>query len=209
MGTIASDKTTAQADTGATPATPIFVRVQRMTALSRALLSLAPAVVIASIAWPVLTDVWKDGGASSLIVDIAVSLALAPFVLGAVALCVSGFRWLLLACWPRPAGIYADATALTLALGPFGTRRYDVDRLEVRYLFECSDDEEADSYEALLPEEEQIRRYLPVMQHPEIREPLNRVVMRFLGGSESAAAARLRPMIARWRGENDAARPDA
>ena len=178
--------------------------------MTRALLRLAPALVVATISWSVLANLrlWGGGG-SPPIVDVALAVLVVPFVLGAIALGLSGLRWLALALWPGPPGIHADTLALTLALGPFGTRRYETDRLDVRYPFECSDDDEADTFEALLPEEEQIRDYLPIMRHPGAREPLNRVVLRFVAGPERAVARTLRPIFTLWRGEGAAAESDA
>lgn len=211
MGTTVSDHPTASSvtGTGPTPTESIFVPIGRTRAITRALLRLAPALVVATISWSVLANVRLSGsGGSTPIIDVALALLVVPFGLGAIALGLSGLRWLALALWPRRAGVHADPVAVTLALGPFGTRRYQTDRLEVRYLFECSDDDEVDTFEALLPEEEQIRRFLPIMRHPDAREPLNRVVLRFAAGPESAVARTLRPMIALWRSEGAAAESD-
>jgi len=210
MGTTAFDHTTTSSDAGPTDPESIFVPIGRTRAMTHALLRLAPALVLATLSGSMLARLsFARSGASWPIVDVAVALVLAPFALCAVVMGVSGLRWLALACWPRPTGIHADAAELTLALGPFGTRRYAANQLEIRYLFERGGDDEADTFEALLPREEQIRSFLPTVRHAAAREPLNRVVMRFVGGSECALALTLRPMLARWRGENDTAEPDA
>jgi len=210
MGTTASDHTTVSPGTDQTVPESIFVPIRRASSMARALLRLAPAVAMAAALWFVLMNLsFARGGSSSTIVDVAVAVALVPFLLCTVALGVTGLRWLALACWPRPTGIRADATELTLALGPFGTRRYESDQLEIRYLFEQDEHEEPDTFEALLPPETQIRSLLPTMRHPTAKEPLDRVVMRFVGGSESTVAQTLRPMLARWRNEDDTAEPDA
>ena len=209
MGTTAFDHTTPLPDAGGPNSESIFVPIGRTKATTRALLRLALALVIATFSGSILVNLdFARSGASWSIVDVSVALVLLPFALCAVALGVSGLRWLTLACWPRPTGVYADTTRLTLALGPFGTRKYEADRLEVRYMFEHSGDEEAETFEALLPKEEQIRRFLPTMLHSAAEEPLNRVVLRFVGGSEASVAQALRPMLARWRGEDDTAEPD-
>lgn len=210
MGTTPYDQTAAASDVGSSNPESIFVPIRRTRAVTRALVRLAPALVVVTFSGSILANLrFARSGGSSLIVDVAVALVLAPIVLCAVAVGVAGLRWLALACWPRPVGIYADATALTLALGPFGRRRYETDRLEIRYLFERGEDDEADTFEALLPQEQQIRSFLPTMRHPAAPEPLDRVVMRFVGGSEATLAQTLRPMLARWRGEDDTAEPDA
>jgi len=166
------------------------------------MLRLAAAVVIVTLAWTVLSQLHFKGGApASLIVTIALALVIVPFGLVGVITAISGLRWLAAACWPTSLGIEADATTLTLALGPFGTRRYDTARLDVRYPFELDDDEEGDTFEALLPEERQIREFLPNMRHPDTRDAIDRVMLRFVDGTERNVAGALRPVLAIWRGE--------
>ncbi|RME38199.1 MAG: hypothetical protein D6788_07940, partial [Planctomycetota bacterium] len=95
----------------------------------------------------------------------------------------------------------ASESALVLRLGTFGTRRYDPQKLRVRYLFEMDDLPEGTDYEAFLPEETQRERFLPFIQPAHGNERLDRVMLRFVGATEEEAAASLRPVLERWRGE--------
>ena len=76
---------------------------------------------------------------------------------------------------------------------------YDAVRLDVRYPFELSADTVNGSFEAFLPQEEQIARFLPRLLHPDAREPLNQVILRFAGGREEEIAAAMRPAVEQWR----------
>jgi hypothetical protein len=188
----------------------IFVPVARARALTHALVWLVPAFVIFTFSWTFVAGPdtilnVRDPG----IVDVALLLVLVPFNLLALGLGVWGLRWLLLSLWPGTVGVQARAEELVLAFGPFGSRRYPAAELDVRYLFELDDDEAEEGFEAFLPEDEQIRMFLPRIGHPSVREPLNRVMLRYVAGPESSVAQRLRPVVARWRGEDEHAEPDA
>lgn len=138
-------------------------------------------------------------GASNRLVEYCIAIVASVFPLGGLFSSFRAVRWLLLASWPRECGILAREESLLLRLGPFGVHGYDIARTEIRYPFELADGADA-SYEAYLPEEEQMERFLPRMIHPQAAEPLNRVILRFVRGSEMETAAALRPMIERWRG---------
>ncbi len=180
----------------------VFVPVGRGRALARSSVWLAPALVHGLLSWHLLSDVrLGEPGGPHTIVELAIIAALVPFGLAGIAMVALGMRWLLLALWPGCVGVTADAHALRLALGPFGNRTYDTDRLEVRYFFELSEDNDEGGFEALLPEQEQIKNFLPRLLHPDAKSPLHRSIMRFADGTESSIAQALRPVIAQWRGE--------
>jgi len=207
MGTTTTDPSSTSSANGVAPcrATTVVVPFGRAKAATRSLLRLAAATVILTLAWTVLSPMKFTGGEpASLIVTIALALVIVPFGLVGVIMAISGLRWLAAACWPKPLGIEADATTLTLALGPFGTRRYDTARLDIRYPFELDDDEQGNTFEGLLPEERQIREFLPNMRHPDTRDSIDRVMLRFVDGTERDVAGALRPVLAIWRGETPA-----
>jgi len=204
MGTTRAHPTSRSgaSSSAATDAPAAFVPFGRAKATSRALLRLVAAAVILTTAWSVLSQMSFSGGdRTSVIVRVAVVLVVVPFALVGVAITASGLRWLAAACWPGALGVRADTETLTMALGPFGTRRYDVGRLDVRYLFECTDDEETDTFEAMRPEAQQIRDLLPIIRHPDAGERIDRVILRFADGPEPAVVSALRPVVAIWRGE--------
>ena len=138
-------------------------------------------------------------GVSNRLVDYSIAAISLPIPLIAVWTALKSLRWLLLALWPTRVAVVADGDSLTLRLGPFGTRTYAAPRLDVRYPFELSQDEEGGGFEAFLPEEEQRSKLVPRMLHPESREPLNRVILRYVKDSEEEAAQALRPLIDHWR----------
>lgn len=187
------------------PAGPsrVFVPVGRGRALARASVWLAPALVHGLFSWHLWFNLrLGEPGGPSTIVKVAIIAALIPFGLAGIAMVVWGLRWLLLAMWPGRVGVTADTHALRLELGPFGNRTYDTDRLDVRYFFELSADSGEEGFEALLPEAEQIRNFLPRLLHPDAKNPLQRSIMRFADGTESSVAQALRPIIAQWRKEH-------
>ena len=109
----------------------------------------------------------------------------------------------LLGVWPGPVGVFATSKALVLRLGPFRTRSFDVARLDIRYPFELSGDEDDGGFEAFLPEEEQKERFLPRLLHPDAKARINFLVQKFAAGPESEIAKALRPAFDRWRGSAD------
>ncbi len=114
---------------------------------------------------------------------------------------IKSLRWLLLSCWPGRVGVFADDRELKLVLGPFGMKTYDVTRLDVRYLFELSADLESEGYEAFLPEEEQRKRFLPRMIHPDTAGNISHIILTFVAGDEYSIVSVMRPVIERWRSQ--------
>ena len=181
----------------------IRLPIARGRAATRALIWGTPAMLLlaaAAIVFPELR--FASTGATSAIVDWSIALAALPLGIAGIACAIAALRWALAACWPAPLGIVADAKSLEFRLGPFGRRTYDAARLDVKYLFELSTDGEEEGYEAFLPEEEQMSRFLPRITHPMSRERLNALILRFTDGNESAAATALRPILEQWRRAN-------
>jgi hypothetical protein len=84
----------------------------------------------------------------------------------------------MLGAWPGPIGVLASDDVLEFRLGP-SRRRYDSARLDIRYPFELDDENGDAAFEAHLPEEEQMRRFLPRMT---TLKPNQSVVTSGLGG---------------------------
>ena len=142
---------------------------------------------------------WKPSAITSRLVEYSIAAAALPAPAILLYSAFKALRWVGLCLWPAGVGVHADERSLILKLGPFGTRNYDVARLDVRYPFELSSEVEDGGYEAFLPEEEQIARFLPQLLHPMSQEPLNRVMLRFVMGDEAAVAKAFRPIIDQWR----------
>ncbi len=180
----------------------VRVPVARSRSMTRSVLWWMPAIILAAVAWEILRSLnFHRSAVSSRLVDYSVAVVALPIVLAALVCAFHGVRWALLAVWPGRLGVYAERDALVLRLGPFGVRRYDLARLEVRYPFESLEDADAEDadFEAYLPVDEQMATLLPRITHPNSDEPLNWVVLRFVSGPEAGVAATLRPAIARWR----------
>ncbi len=183
--------------------TAITLPVSRGRALTRSVIWAAPAVVgiaVTLVIYPNL-DLFAVNGVNRLV---AWSAAIAALPIP-IALTICGFksvRYLALSVWPGRVGVHADSRNLVLALGPFGTRRFDAARLDARYPFEQSKDEAVeDGFEAYLPQEEQMARFVPRMTHPDATEPIHRTLLRFCKGDEIDIASKLQPVLAVWRGE--------
>lgn len=165
-----------------------------------------PAIILAAVAWEIFRRLnFQRSAVSNRLVDYCVAVVALPIIVAALVCAFHGLRWALLTVWPGRLGVYAERDALVLRLGPFGVRRYDLARLEVRYPFELLDDADAAEdagFEAYLPVEEQMATLLPRITHPNSDEPLNWVVLRFVSGPEAGVAAALRPAIARWRAKS-------
>ncbi len=182
----------------------VQVPVSRSRALTRGALWLALGLTL----WLVTTFIYsglsfRPSGVSNRLVDISIAIATLPVPLAGAYSGVRADLWLLLFLWPGPIGIVGDARSLTLRFGPFSTRVYDTLRIKVQYAFELSEESTAGSFEALLPPEEQMARLLPRIVHPDAREPLDEVILRFVGGEEAEVAAALRPVIELWRTYTD------
>ena len=172
----------------------------RGRAATRALIRGAPAMLLLAASEIVFPELrFASTGATNAIVDWSIALAALPLAVVGVGCAIAALRWALTACWPSSLGIVADADSLEFRLGPFGNRIYDAARLDVKYLFELSTDGEEEGYEAFLPEEEQMSRFLPRITHSTSRECLNALILRFTDGDESAAATAFRPVLEQWR----------
>ncbi|MEK6798552.1 MAG: hypothetical protein AABZ12_06285 [Planctomycetota bacterium] len=180
----------------------VHVPVSRTRALTRAILlgtASTLGLAISAILYRSIDLSRLD--ASRRLVAVCLGVAGLPIVAAVLATAIAACRWLMLACWPGKLGAWATRNSVVLRLGPFGTRAYDADRLDVRYLFELSGDEEEGGFEAFVPEEKQRAKTLPRMLHPTASEPIQRVILRFAAGGEAAVAAAMRPVVEAWRGE--------
>jgi len=190
--------------TNGTPTSLVEPRVtlpaSRSRAASRALLWSAPTALLGATTALIYGRLnFVPSGISNRFVDYSLAVAASPIPLAAVLSLIKALRWWLLCLWPTPVGVFADRSHLQFQLGPFGSRRYDTARMEVRYPFELAGEAEAGSFEAFLPEEQQFATLLPRITHPDAPEPLNRVILRFAAASEADAASALRPVLELWR----------
>jgi len=187
----------------------IFIPVARARALTHALIWLVPAFVVLTFSWTIVFGQATARPWDSLnIVNVAMLLVIVPIDVLALGFAAWGARWMLLALWPGRTGIAARPDELVLALGSFGTRRFPIDQLDVRYFFELEDEGGEEGFEAFLPEEEQINSFLPRIKHRRSHEPIHRVIQRFVAGTEADVAQALRPMVATWRREDEREGPD-
>ncbi len=191
---------------------PLVIRVPlaRLRALTRAVfwsvVSCAAGLAVTMIFGRLQ---FHPTGISNRLVDYSIAVTLLPLAPLAIFSAIRALRWLALCVWPGALGVYASEEALILRLGSFGTRRYDAARLDVRYPFELSGDIDDGAFEAFLPQEEQLASLLPRITHPDARQPLNLVMLRYAGGSESELAHRLRPMLDKWRAPGAMPKPKA
>lgn len=178
-----------------------IVPVSRSRATTRAVVWLVPAAILGVGAISIYRGVhFVPSGISNRFVDYAIALIALPVPAGALWTAWNALRWLLLALWPARVGVFASDAELTMRLGPFGTAVFEVERLEVRYAYECSGEEDDEAgFEAFIPEDEQHATLLPRITHPKAKAALNRVILRFAQGDEAETARRLRPAIERWR----------
>lgn len=178
----------------------VFYPASRSRAATRALLWSAGACLCGVVAFQIYTRLHFGATlAGSRLVSISIAVIALPLPILSIALGIRAVRWILLAAWPKRVGFRATTVDLTLELGPFGRARYDTARLDVRYPFELSGDETDSGFEAFLPEEEQLARFIPRMAHPAAREPIHRTILRFAQGDEAEIAAVLRPAFDAWR----------
>ena len=187
---------------------PLVIRVAlaRLRALTRAVFWSVPACGSGLTVTLIFRRLdFHPTGLSNRLVDYGIAVTLLPLALLAIFAAIKTLRWLLLCGWPGATGVYASEETLILRLGPFGTRRYDAARIDVRYPFELSGDLEEGTFESFLPEEEQFANLLPRIAHPDSSEPLNLVMLRYVGGSESGMADALRPVLQMWRAREDQA----
>ena len=174
--------------------------VSRFRAATRGLFHAVPALLLTAASAAVYGRLhFAPTGVSNRLVDWSIAVVASPCPAAALVFGFHSVRWLLLFLWPSCVEIRADESTLTLRLGPFGTRAFDVARLDAKYPFEQTGDFEDGGFEGYLPEEEQLARFLPRITHPRATEPINRTILRFIAGSESEIAAAIRPVIERWR----------
>lgn len=175
-----------------------FIPVSRMRSLTRAVIYAFPASVLAATAQMVYSGVnLRASVLSTQFVQYSLMLCALTLAIMSLAVGILALRRLLLAGWPGAIGFYAYEAEMLFRLGPFGSKRYTVERLDIRYPYECMDDD--DSFETMLPEEEQHETLLPRMIHPDEDTPLNVMVTQFAVGSEREIVVLLRPAIDRWR----------
>ena len=188
-----------------TPRTPhrniaVHIPVGRLKALVRGVWWSMSALLAGLLSYLVYSSLdWRPSAVTSRLVEYCIAVAALPAPATLLYSAFKTLRWVGLCLWPTGVGVLADERSLIFKLGPFGTRVYDVARLDVRYPFELSSEVEDGGYEAFLPEEEQVARFLPRLLHPKSQEPLNRVMLRFVLGDEATVAEAMRPIIERWR----------
>lgn len=173
----------------------VFVR-GLLWALGALLVGLGVLTVVASLDF-------KPTGVSNRLVEYSIAAVLIPFLAGAIWCAVTAVRWMILAGWPSAVGVFVGGDALALRLGPWGTRRYAWDSLDVRYWFEHDPDDLAGMVEAFLPEEVQRAQFLPQICRNGESESINRMVLHRTGRSEQEAADALRDALAIHRHDFD------
>ncbi len=183
-----------------------WIPVDRVRALLRGSLWLVPAAILVSISvplWPVFRN--ESSAISNRLVTWSFALLLAPLPISGILCGFHAFRWLLLACWPARIGVFGNEDRIELRFGPFGFRSVEGARLEIRYPFERIGEDDEPTFEAYLPEEDQVARFLPRIRYPGMREPINQAILRYAKGSEPEIASALRPLLKQWHRPTDAA----
>jgi hypothetical protein len=128
--------------------------------------------------------------------DYSLLLLVVPVAIGAVAIGWGGVRWLRLAISPTWRGFEGDKSGLSFKLGPFGNERYKMEDLDIRYLFELSDDEQDEgAFEAFLDPEEQMSKFLPRIWFGSDRQRLDLRLRKFVRLTEQELARQLKPFI--------------
>lgn len=180
---------------------PVSLPLPRGRVLTAAVLWAAGAGLLLHIASLIYLSLdFRSTGVDSVLVDVSVALLALPIPVLGIGCALKSLVHLLTAVWPGRVGVFATPNELTLAMGPRGTRTYAVERLTVQYPFEL-DDEERGTFEAYLPPEKQFVTILPTITHPGVREPINKTMLNFLGGTEEDLAVAFRPIVSVWRGE--------
>ena len=194
---------TAPDQQGDTPTVAVVqLAVGRSNAVTRGFIWAGAAVLLAVVTVTVYDGLtFTSNGVSSAIVDFSIALIALPIPISTIITTWIAGRWFLLGLWPGSVGICACDDELVLRLGPFGTRRYDAARLDIRYPFELAEDEAGAGFEAFLPEQQQRDQLLPSVTHPRAHEAIDRAILRFAVGSEREIAKALGPVIRRWRAE--------
>lgn len=176
----------------------------RGSTLASALLWVLPAVGLGGAAVAVFSQLrFVPSGVSNRLVDYCFAVLLIPVVLGAAAFAFRAAGLVCMAIWPGAVGVYAGRDRLTIKMGPFGTRDYDVGRLDIRYPYELPTDDGEDQFEALLPHERQWAELFPKITHPDARELIDRTIRRMAGIPEEDIVRILRPAISFYRGDRE------
>lgn len=180
---------------------PVSLPLPRGRVLTAAVLWAAGAGLLLHVASLIYMSLdFRSTGVDSVLVDISIALLALPIPVLGIVCAIKALTHLVTAVWPGRVGVFATPSELTLAMGPRGARTYDVERLTVQYPFEL-EDEERGTYEAYLPPEKQFVTILPTITHPDAREPINKTMLNFLGGTEEDLAVAFRPIVAVWRDE--------
>ena len=176
----------------------IRIAVSRDRAFERALLRMMPAGLMLAVSVGTISSLnFTPNPLTNRITEYCLTLVMVPVGFCGAAFAISGLRWLLTAFWPGRLCIVADAGALTFHLGPMGTRRYEVDRISLRYPFELNieDDGEEAVFESLLEPSVQMATLLPRMEYAGEPNRLNRRILHFTRLDEAHAAKVLRPFF--------------
>ncbi|RJP32748.1 MAG: hypothetical protein C4547_13610 [Phycisphaerales bacterium] len=178
----------------------VFIPVSRVRAVARGLVWTVLGLGLARTVAYFVSDLrLVPSAVSNRIGDYAVLVAMVPLSVVSLVLLYRGLKWLALGMWPSRIGFVFTARGLSVRLGPFGSRVYAAGHVRVRYPFEMSDDEAArSSFEAFLPEEEQIATLVPQIVPPD-GAAIRLDLMRYSGRAESDLAARLSPILSAWR----------
>ena len=102
-------------------------------------------------------------------------------------------------------GITGAVALLVFAMDYFipamGTKKFDVEKLNIQYAFELENELTDEGFEAYLPEEVQMRLFLPRLTHPLADGRINQMILDYVTSDEESAAAAMRPAIERWRSQ--------
>ncbi len=188
---------------------PTHIRVSRLKGLTRGAVWLVISFVLGAATYLVFHSVdWSFSAVSSRLVTVSMVFFGLPLAMGALLTAFFGSRWFALAVWPAGIGVHADPLGLQLRLGPFGSSRCDSARIEVRYPFELAEKGGDGGFEAYLPVEEQMDRFLPRIVDRVSGRRLDLVILRFAAGTESEVARQLRGIVAVWRAHRSPAPPE-
>jgi hypothetical protein len=191
--------------------TAVVLPARRGAGLLR-MVTLAPAgAALATLAWASMPRDYRTPQGSADVVAYSVAFIMALVGATGLAMLYSAVRWLAFCLWPKRLGLRVEGGVLTLALGPFGTRRWPVQELEAVYRFERNPDDDALSTEDYIDPEEEKATRLPLLIPLHQKTPLNRLFERFLSGTEPEQLRTLSPLIdhLRARRQADAARRNA
>ncbi len=178
----------------------VYVPAARGRALARGCVELALGLALAMTVVYFVSDLrLVPSGVSNRIGDYAVLAAMVPVSVAALVLVCRGLKWAALCAWPTDVGFGFTRDKLIIRLGPFGSAQYPAGVVSVRYPFEMSADEAAgSSFEAFLPEDEQLATLVPLITPPD-GAPVRLDLLRYTGRSETELAGALAPLLNGWR----------